>query len=97
MWFFLAPKRAELAAGILRKKRMGRLEDSVQVLVEEKIRRTLCAWQDMCSYRPQSWGEVERLDAYGVQITHKFYLDDKLNSCLFRVRHGAVSEIIDLP
>lgn len=95
-WIFLAPKRAELATSIIRKKKMGRFQDSIQVLIEEKIRKDICTWQDMCSYRSQSWDSIGKPDNYSAEVTHRFYTDDKLRKFLFRVRNGAVSEVIDL-
>lgn len=95
-WIHLAPKRADLAARILRKKRADRLQDSVQMLVEAKIRGDICRWADLCEYRPRSWEPVSRLDAHGAQVTHAFYADGNLRTFMFRIRYGSVSEVIDL-
>lgn len=95
-WIHLAPKRAELAARILRKKRSDRLQDSVAALVERKIREDICRWADLCEYRPVSWEPVTRLDAHGAQVTHAFYADGSLRTFLFRIRYGSVSEVVDL-
>lgn len=94
-WIYLAPKRAELAKGIIRKKRMARFEDSIQILVEEKIRKDICGWEDMCEYRPNSW-RISRTDATGAEAVHQFFADNSLRKYIFRIRNGAVSEVIDL-
>lgn len=95
-WIYLAPKRADLATRILRKRNHDRLQDSVQLLVEQKIREDICRWTDMCEYRPRSWEPVARIDEHGSQIHHEFYADGNLRRFLFRVRYGAVNEVVDL-
>lgn len=95
-WIHLAPKRAELATRILRKKREAGLQDSVQAVVERKIRADICKWADLCEYRPSSWEPAVRIDGHGVQVAHAFYADGNLRRFLFRIRYGAVSEVIDL-
>lgn len=95
-WIYLAPKRAELATKILRRKKAARLEDSVQILVEAKIRKEICRYEDLCEYRPQSWQGIARIDDYSAEAFHNFYTDGNLRKYLFRVRNGAVSEVIDL-
>ena len=93
---YLAPKRADLATRILRKKRLDRLQDSVQMLVERKIRADICRWTDPCEYRPKSWDAVARIDDHGSQVGHEFYADGSLRRFLFRIRYGAVNEVMDL-
>jgi hypothetical protein len=95
-WIYLAPKRAELATRIIRGKQAARLEDSVRILVEGKIRREICRFEDLCDYRPKSWERIARIDANGAEAFHDFYMDGNLRKYLFRVRNGAVSEVIDL-
>lgn len=95
-WIYLAPKRSELAMSIFRKKKAARLEDSVQILVETKIRKDICRWEDLCEYRPQSWERIAKIDAQSAEAFHNFYMDGNLRKYLFRVRNGSVSEVIDL-
>lgn len=95
-WIHLAPKRAELVSSILRRKRMAVFEDSIKVLVEERIRADICSWEDLCEYRPLAWEAVGRTDAHGAEAVHRFYTDGRLRKFLFRIRNGAVSEVIDL-
>ena len=94
-WIYLAPKRAELAMRILRKKRAARFEDSIQIVVEEKIRKDICSWEDMCEYRANSW-EIAKTDPSGTEAVHRFFTDGNLRRYLFRIRNGVVSEVIDL-
>lgn len=95
-WIYLAPKRAELGTRIIRGKQSARLEDSVRILVEVKIRKEICRFEDLCEYRPHTWGGISRTDADGAEAFHDFYMDGNLRKYLFRVRNGAVSEVIDL-
>jgi hypothetical protein len=95
-WIYLGPKRAELATKIIRRKKQGRLEDSVQLLVEAKIRKDLCRWEDLCEYRPRAWPRIGRTDGDGAEAFHDFYMDGNLRKYLFRIRNGAVSEVVDL-
>lgn len=95
-WIYLAPKRAELATRIIRGKKAARLEDSVRILVEAKIRKEICRFEDLCEYRPQAWERISRIDENSAEAFHNFYMDGNLRKYLFRVRHGSVSEVIDL-
>jgi hypothetical protein len=95
-WIYLAPKRAELATRIIRGKKTARLEDSVRILVEVKIRKEICRLEDLCEYRPQAWKGISRIDAHSAEAFHDFYMDGNLRKYLFRVRYGSVSEVIDL-
>ena len=95
-WIHLGPKRAELATRIIRGKKAARLEDSVRHLVQEKIRREICRFEDLCEYRPQGWERISPIDAHSAEAFHNFYVDGNLRKYLFRVRHGSVSEAIDL-
>jgi hypothetical protein len=95
-WIHLGPKRADLATRIIRGKRAARLEDSVRILVEAKIRKEICRYEDLCDYRPVAWERISRIDTHSAEAFHDFYMDGNLRKYLFRVRYGAVSEVIDL-
>lgn len=95
-WIYLAPKRAELTTRIIRGKKAARLEDSVRILVEVKIRKEICRFEDLCEYRPKAWERITRIDEHGAEAFHDFYMDGNLRKYLFRIRNGTVSEVIDL-
>jgi hypothetical protein len=95
-WTWLAPKRAELVVKLLRKKRDAHSEESARLLVMDKIRGEICPLNDLCDYRPAKWEGFHRADSVTASITHHFYQDGNLRRYLFRIRRGAVSEVIDL-
>lgn len=96
VWIYLGPKRADLAMRILGQKRAMAMEDSVKVLVGDKVRESICRVDDLCEYRPHRWGAAKKLDANGAEIEHDYFQDGELKKYLFRIRYGAVSEVIDL-
>lgn len=97
---FILPKKAAFSYELIKTFRGGPVsgEDSVKAMVEARILADICPRADLSEYRPVGWsdyaaggeGEGEAM------IIHRFSCDAQDRKFLFRVRHGVVSEIIDL-
>ncbi len=95
-YVFGLPKRADFVNHLLRKARSENREENLKVLVEDKIRGEICSISDMCEYRPAGWREFQMEDSTSASVTHEFYADGVKKVFLFRMRYGAISEVIKL-
>jgi hypothetical protein len=89
------PSRAAFVSTLLRDRRARSAEDSARALVEEKVRRDICRFEDACEYQPVSWEDFAA-SGDGSSLVHVFNTDGNRRKFLFRIRSGQVSEIIDL-
>jgi hypothetical protein len=90
------PKRAKFVTDLLSRAKNQSREQQIEALAEAKVRGDICSISDLCEYRPIAWKEFQATDTTSASIVHEFYTDGKKRTMLFRMRYGALSEVIDL-
>ncbi len=90
------PKKAAFISQFLSRSGEKSQEQQIETLAEEKVHGEICSLADLCEYRPIAWKEFHASDTVSASIVHEFYKDGKKCAVLFRMRYGAISEIIDL-
>jgi hypothetical protein len=95
---FVLPKKAAFSYHLIKTFRGGPVsgEDSAKVLVEARIRADICPQADLSEYHPVAWSDYATVSPEEAMITHRFTCDAQDRKFLFRLRYGAVSEIVDL-
>ncbi len=95
---FVLPKKAAYTHDLLKTFRGGPVspEDSAKALVEARVRADVCPQADLSEYRPLAWSDFAAAGPSDASITHRFKCDGQDREFLFRLRYGAVTEIIDL-
>lgn len=97
-YLYILPKKSKFLSHFMESvgfHRMSR-EDSVKTMVKARIIVDLCPAADLSEYRPSTWTDYHSEDDVNADITHSFTCDNESKKYLFRLRYGAVSEIIDL-
>jgi hypothetical protein len=71
-------------------------QDSVQSVVENRIREVVCPAAELSEYRSGTWGDYDSVDPSTSTITHEFTCDGGKEKFLFRLRNGEFTEILNL-